>query len=246
MGWPPGRTATLFGLFGLLSLWGYCQWERLGNWRWLALSSTGFLGAFMSYEQAVMLPALLTGCAIYLKLTGVRVHWAVHVVAWGLMAGYAWWHFTDLPFEERYAQQHGSAASSGVRWLLLWVFPAYGTFGELANIFDPNIGLMAFFISSFWSACLWISVNVSVWMTARKEWKVLVFGLLASAVVFAPMAFQLRLTHYLYMPLALRAIFATGLTLLTWNLLSDLFRKWSSQMRKATSDKGDAIEPVLA
>lgn len=245
MGWPPGRTATLFGLFGLISLWGYCQWERLGNWRWLAVSSIGFIGAFMSYEQAVMLPALLTGCAIYLKLTGVRVHWAVHIVAWSLMAMYAIWHFTDLPFEERYAQQHGSAASSGVRWLLLWVYPAYGSFGELANVFDPNIGLMAFLISSFWIAVLWIAINTSVWMSARREWKLLVFGLLSSAVVFAPMAFQLRLTHYLYMPLAFRAIFVTGLTLFAWKLIVDLLADLPFGL-KVSTEEGEPVERALA
>jgi hypothetical protein len=225
MGWPPGRTATLFGLFALLCLWGYCAWERRHLARWLALSAIGFVGAFMSYEQAVMLPAALFACAVFLKIKGLRVHWLVHVVAWGLMASYAWWHFTYLPIETRYATQHSSSVGSGIRSLALWLFPGYGSIFELSNLVDPSIGLFALLMASFWIAFSLLVSNAATWIAARREWQVLLLGLLCSAIVFAPMAFQLRLTHYFYLPLAFRSIFVAGLTLFAWRWLERLTKK---------------------
>jgi len=222
MGWPPGRTATLFGLFSLLCLWGYCLWERSHRMRWLVLSTIGFIGAFMSYEQAVMLPAVLFACGVYLKMHGLRVRWPVHIFFWGLMAAYAWWHFAYLPIETRYATQHSSSLGSGIRSLMLWLFPGYGSVVELSDLFDPNIGLFALLMISFWIALFFLVANAMTWIGARREWQVLLFGLLCSAIVFAPMAFQLRLTHYFYLPLAFRSIFVSGLTLAAWKLAGDV------------------------
>jgi hypothetical protein len=68
VGWIPGRTATLMTLFALLALVGTCLYARTGRLSWAALGLLGFLGALLSYEQAVALPILMGLCGLSVPL----------------------------------------------------------------------------------------------------------------------------------------------------------------------------------
>ncbi|MCX7994054.1 MAG: hypothetical protein N2651_10355 [Fimbriimonadales bacterium] len=59
VGWIPGRTATLMTLCALIALTGTCLYARTGKVRWAVTGLLGFVGALMSYEQAVVLPILM-------------------------------------------------------------------------------------------------------------------------------------------------------------------------------------------
>jgi hypothetical protein len=68
VGWIPGRTATLMTLFALLALVGACLYARTGRLLWAGLGLLGFLGALLSYEQAVALPILMALCGLSILL----------------------------------------------------------------------------------------------------------------------------------------------------------------------------------
>ncbi|MCX7924765.1 MAG: hypothetical protein N2554_03020, partial [Fimbriimonadales bacterium] len=59
VGWIPGRTATLMTLFALIALTGACLYARTSKARWAGVGLLGFIGALLSYEQAVVLPILM-------------------------------------------------------------------------------------------------------------------------------------------------------------------------------------------
>jgi hypothetical protein len=222
MSWPPGRTATLFTLSALLCLASYCAWERTRAGKWLVLGALGFVGAFLSYEQAVVLPAALFACGLYLRLEGVRVRIAPHLAAWALLGLYCWLHFTYLPFEARYAAEHDRSARAGLAALATWVFPGWQAHFELSFLADPSIGAMAVVLPLFWSGIGLLAANLAAWRIGWQRWKLLAFALATSAVVYGPLAFQIQLNHYLYFPMALRSLFVAGLAALVWRSLLTL------------------------
>src|SRR5690606_23965300 len=114
--WLPGRTASTMLLFALVSMASYARYERLtadrkpaleptavdlpatkGSvsvkagrfaWGWLGGVFLGLVLALGCYEQAVVLPGVLTGVAV-LFLTKRRMpHWGVIAGCWVVLEAY--------------------------------------------------------------------------------------------------------------------------------------------------------------
>jgi hypothetical protein len=216
IGWSPGRTATLFSLFGFLCCASYVRFERRKQWGWLALSVGGLVGAFLSYEQSVVLAPVLLACAIVLWLQGERPTWWFHAFAWAVTLVYVGLHEHYLPRDTRYREQAARGAYGAIRDLVRWLFPASDDIRRVwANL---SLGPTLFLISLPYVATARIAANVAAWTAGRRLWLPLAFGLLVSTGAYGPLAFQHFLAHYYHFSMGFRAVLAVWLFQLAYDL----------------------------
>jgi hypothetical protein len=214
IGWPVGRTATMATMFALPCVAAYCRWERGRRSGYAVLSICCLILGMMSYEQIVVVPALLLGSAIALRLQGVQVRWFWHFLPWGLLAAYVSLHSHYLP-KTRYHDQAYRGVAGGVRDLLTWAFPATFEIKFLPTFTSPDIGLYFVLIDRFWKYVVQSVSCIVSYLSFRSHWLPIVYGLVASTGAYAPMAFQQPLVHYHHLPLAFRAPFVIWLSILT-------------------------------
>jgi hypothetical protein len=213
--WPPGRTATIMALFVIPCVAAYCRWERTrrNGWMWLSLGCLTL--GFFTYEQTVVVPAVLIACAVALRLEGVRVRWRFHLIPWFMLFIYAGLHRTYLE-DTRYKKQAFRGPKGGWADVLVWLFPGAFEMRFMPGFFTDEIGWLFWLVKDFWYFSGQIVSNFIAYWEARKEWLPAGFGLLVSVGTFLPMAFQHPLAHYHYLPMAFRSIFVTWLMLILW------------------------------
>jgi hypothetical protein len=217
-GWPVGRTATMLTLFALIAIGAYARFERERAWCWAVLSLAAVAACFLSYEQSVVVPALLIGSAAALRLQGIRVRWLWHALPLLLLACYILLHRAHIDFSSDYRQRASRSASGGVRDLVIWMFPAYFERPLLEMLSDKAIGVDALLVSGFWVALTRTVANAIAYLRARVDWLPCLFGLIGSVGAYGPLSFQHPLSHYFHLPYAARTVFAVSLALLFWRL----------------------------
>jgi hypothetical protein len=216
IGWSPGRTATILTLFALLCCAAYCRFERERQARWCVVSLIALVGAFLSYEQCVVVAPILLACGIALALQGVRVRWWFHALSWVLTLAYVALHRTFLPPNTRYRMQAARGAAGGIRDIVRFLFPASRDAYILWSSLD--VGPALFMLPLPYAAAAQLAANSIAWVQARRQWLPLVFGLVVSTGAYAPMSFQHFLAHYYHLPMAIRAILVVWLFILAWEL----------------------------
>ncbi len=212
MGWVPGRTATIMGLFALIALGSYCRFERTGRWSFWMIAFVSFLCALASYELAIMLPLAFVVCGFVLWKHKVRVHWWLHALPWLVAFAYAWWHHVQLPPTSEYRLQRRRGNHSSIRDLVTWLFPAWPSLDEVLLLFSGDVGLAALILPAFWGSLIAMGVNAYGYVVARREWVIGGAALLLSVALYGPLAFQRMLTHYFYLALAMRSLFVITLS----------------------------------
>lgn len=227
LGWSPGRTATILTMFALVCCAAYCRFERERQARWCVLSLIGLAGAFLSYEQCVVVAGILLACGIALAVQGVRVHWWFHCLAWGLMLVYIALHRTYLPPDTRYRLQAARGIVGGVRDIVRFLFPASRDLMLLWS--NLGIGISLLLIPLPYATTAQFAANVLTWMQARRQWLPLAFGLLVSTGAYMPMAFQHFLAHYYHLPMAMRTVLVVWLFILAWELSFSAVSRRESQ-----------------
>lgn len=241
MHWLPGRTASVMALFALLSVGSYARFARVTArvivreataedvpatkstgvvgparfaWVWLVVSALGAALALGSYEQAVMLPALLFGVWAMFLVRGRRSAWWPHVLFWSLLAGYLALRTALIPGDtSSYQDQSLRSGYSGILivlgdYLLPGAYMAYTTVVGLT----PDVFL--YVTSLFWNPMLAAVGNVTTYWRAwcDRHWRWYVLGfLLLSFFAFLPMAWVKAFGHYHYLPSAFRAAFVVVL-----------------------------------
>ena len=237
LGWIPGRTAGTMTVFGLIALAAYARFERLMAarrplppdperppvtqstsgapewcWKqasvWLGLSLLGLLGALGSYEQAVTLPALFVGVAVWFWLVEHRrPHWWVPAASWLVLVGYALLRRAVLPAHTSGYQEQQFRSGPGVaNSLFEYLFPPYNGFRALRATLEA--GLEVLVLPQTWGLLGGVfALTLAVWAIARvrERWSV-AFAWLAAFVAFLPMAWLKHFDHYHQWPLAFRAI----------------------------------------
>lgn len=216
IGWSPGRTATILTLFALISNAAYCRFERERQAWWCVVSLLALVGAFLSYEQCVVLPGILLACGVALAVQGIRVRWWFHLVAWLMTLTYIALHRTYLPPDTRYRLQAARGAAGGVRDIVRFLFPASRDVMILWS--NLSIGVALLLIPVPYATVAQIAANVGAWVKAKRQWLPLAFGLLVSTGAYAPMSFQHFLAHYYHLPMAMRTILVVWLFILAWQL----------------------------
>lgn len=216
IGWSPGRTATILTLFTLLCCASYCRFERERQARWCVVSFVALIGAFLSYEQCVVVAAILLACGIALALQGVRVRWWFHAVSWLMTLMYVALHHAFLPANTRYRMQAARGMQGGIRDIVRFLFPASRDVLILWS--NLEIGIALFLLPLPYASIAQIVSNIIAWIQPRRQWLPLVFGLVVSTGAYAPMSFQHFLAHYYHLPMAIRTILVVWLFLLAWEL----------------------------
>lgn len=244
--WLPGRTASVMTLFALVAAAAYLRYERARATRslptptafdrptatrtgtsatpkhpgiWLAISYLSAACAFASYEQAVMLPAILLGLAIYLRCTGWKPNWRIHAGFWVMLGAYlAMRHFILPASISRYQSQQLRYGPGVYQDLLAYLLP--NTFPLYAMWMGLKDNVYMLLTPSLWSPLLNFVATATTYGQARRHWQIIVAGLLMSTLAYLPMAWLKQFGHYHYWPLALRTIFILGIGRLAWDLAS--------------------------
>jgi hypothetical protein len=81
----------------------------------------------------------------------------------------------------------------------------------ILHLLQSEIGFALIYVMSFWEKIVNVLGNVVAYLSLRKVWMPVLFGLVGSAGAFAPLAFQKPLSHYFYLSLALRTCFVVAL-----------------------------------
>lgn len=230
LGWSPGRTSTILTLFTLLTAAAYCRFERERQAKWCVVSVVALVGAFLSYEQCVVVAGILLACGIALAVQGVHVRWWFHGVAWLLTALYVLLHRAYLPPDTRYRLQASRGVVGGVRGIVRFLFPASRDVVILWS--NLSIGVALFLIPLPYATVAQIIANTVTWVKARRQWLPLVFGLVVSTGAYAPMSFQHFLAHYYHLPMAMRTILVVWLFILAWELSLSAASRQETQARE--------------
>ncbi len=238
LGWLPGRTATVMTVFALAAMASYARYERLGatknveiatpltppstrstkarlsasklNWGWAALAMICVAGALGSYEQAVMLPAVLLATAVVFRFRGSRVRWGWQAGFWSLLLVYIVIRKLCLPSGASGYQLQQFRTGPGVRLSLLnYLLPfANSVKGFLTNI---ELGPIMFLTAAPYMFILAMSANLTAFYQARRRWILALGGYGMSFIAFLPMAWVKQFPHYSYWPMACRSLFTVTL-----------------------------------
>ncbi|MBS1716509.1 MAG: hypothetical protein JSS72_02110 [Armatimonadetes bacterium] len=212
MGWPPGRTATIFTLFGLSSLLCYIRYIKTGAFKFEIGVLIFLVLSLMSYEQAVTLPAALIITAFYLRAQKYKVSFAWLGFPIALVAAYWYWHTKEFPIGNSvYQQQRLKSKESGVDELLGFIFPASRFNRPLKDMFNPAMIPWFVFNQSYWDALMDTVANISIFLILKRYWKIGAMSYLICVVAYIPMAFVSPLVHYMYFSAPFRAIFVAAL-----------------------------------
>jgi hypothetical protein len=246
--WLPGRTASVMTVFALLSLALYARFVRttcrvhradataldvpatksttvasspFAPWVLVLLSCVALALALGSYEQAVMVPALLFGVWLMAFLDGRRSAWWPHVCFWALLVAYIVLRSRFVPTEASGYQEQQFRSGLGV-WIGIgdYVLPsAYTLYSTLTTI---SAGLLLVLDTSFWSS---VFTGVANWTTywagwVARTWRWRFFGFLLMAfVAYLPMAWLKPFEHYHYLPSAFRAAYVVVLGAIVFRLV---------------------------
>lgn len=212
VGWIPARTATLMTLCALLALMGGCLYARTGRLRWAALGLCGFLGALMSYEQAVVLPMLMGLCSLSVSRQqgAIPRAWLLPSLCLCLLIPYFAFYRTHIPTDTEYHRQRLKRFTTLPETALYWLVPT-----ARDAIMQVDVALVAPFngvMPAFWLAQL----GLVAYLVALREGLRTRFGglgWLGSLLAYAPLMPVLPLMHYYYLPSVFRALWV-GILLL--------------------------------
>lgn len=268
--WIPGRTASTMALFALLALAAYARFERTGAeraepepgpldppatrgtqvsqiatapWIWAVAAGIFTLLALASYEQAVMLPALLLGVAFAMRLQHFRVRWAWPATYWLLLVGYILFRGQVLPEgTSGYQAQQFRTGPGVILSITDYVFPAGREMMSIGTTSDLGISsvlvaqyaeIMMVLANALAMIGLFLFLRRTMPRRERALPVVVMFALTASFFAFLPMGWMKPFSaynHYHYWPLALRSVYVAGLT---WVVIEWLIAAWSPQALQA-------------
>ncbi|MFN8139076.1 MAG: hypothetical protein U0R49_04690 [Fimbriimonadales bacterium] len=220
--WPPGRTASLMVLFGLISLAAYCRSERSRLIGWQIVSVLAMVAALCCYEQAVVLFACLLGCSLMLRLQNIVIRWGFHIAPVALTLVYVLMHKNYLSVDSAYRLQQSRSTSGGIRDIFVWLAPITQSVRMLLPSFGvmASEGLAVLFVSNFWTYLFGVFINGCNLGSIAKAWNwPLVFGLVGSVGCYSVLAFQHPFAHYYYLSACFRALYVVGLGLMIWRLV---------------------------
>lgn len=259
--WLPGRTATVMAFFALAATTAYARYERLTAVRseavptpldppatrstkapraghgspfavgWAILSVVCLWLALASYEQAVMVPAILLATAVCLRWQGFRVRWGWQAIYWLSLGGYLVLRHQMVPSDASTYQLQQFRTGPGV-WLSLatYSFPCLFSIPTIPGWFDQMP--MIFFIAEPWRTIASFGSDVATFMQGRlsRQCIFLASGWGMALIAYLPMAWLKQFGHYHYWPEAFKALFVASLAWLAWDLA---LTGWSPQTRQA-------------
>jgi hypothetical protein len=257
--WLPGRTALVMTVFVLAALAAYARYERLSANRkepeptpldppatrsatspasrpsqlvlgvWMAFCLVCTFLAMASYEQAIMLPALLLATACTFRWRGYMVRWGWQGAFWGVLVGYLALRHALVSSAPSHYQLQQFRSGPGV-WVSLsaYTFPslfALGTMGAWVTMLP-----MTLLTPEPWQTLFSVGCDVATVTRVRRRWVLTFAGFGMAFLGFLPMAWVKEFMHYHYLPLAMKSLFVT---MLAWIAFEGAVSAWSPQARQA-------------
>lgn len=233
--WLPGRTASVMTVFALVSLASYARYLRLTttpapapataidvpatkgtvvekpakfSGMCLAVSFVAAALALGSYEQAVMLPAIVTALFVLAKTQRRKPNIGPVVGFWVLLGAYLVLRSRLVPSDVSGYQAQQFRSGPGVYLAIAdFGFPIFKSAITLAN--NLSTDLLTLLTGSTWAALFstlaTVSTHVATWKSSDR-WPLLAtmsMGLLT----FLPMAWLKYFGHYLYWPAAMWSMY---------------------------------------
>ena len=209
--WVPSRTALLGALFSVWAMYALLQGALQRRWGWLVLGGALYLLALGSYEQPVMLVAVVGALALWQRRNwGVWSARAFAVAALCAALTVAL-RFALLPAEPTtyQRQQLRSSLSGPVFSFLTELLPPveqwqyWRAVGAHLEVLLIDRAGWDYLVGTF----LYLGVLAAVW-----RWRGLLGGAwLWHALAFLPMAFLHFFEHYMYLPQLGKTLFDVGL-----------------------------------
>ncbi len=236
--WLPSRTASVMTVFALGSMATYSRYLRHeprkeadlrpspldppatrstrirhlkpSSPRWLVASMVCAALALASYEQAVMVPAVILGLTILFHWKGHRVNWLWPAAFWGLLFGYLILRHAVVPSAPSAYQAQQFRTGPGL-WLSLaeYYLPFAGSIPSFLSTLDQfPILLMTAGPYGFF---LFAASNIATFVAVRRDWIYCTAGYLLSSIAYMPMAWLKQFDHYHYWPMSLRTLLVVSL-----------------------------------
>ena len=234
--WIPGRTASSMTLMCLVSVAAYCRYERLSGRNptrarssidppatkssthelasgrksskiWAVASIGGAVLALLCYEQAVMLPAIVTLLFVWYKSDGRNPNGKLVAIFWLVLLAYVAVRATLVPSSASgYQLQQFRNGGGVVMSVMDYLLPTWNWGSTL--VLTLSTSWIILLTAPPWWILLKILGNFNIFVLAWKHplrgptlaW----FG--ASVLAFLPMAWLQPFGHYHYWPAALRSI----------------------------------------
>ena len=268
--WLPGRTASVMAVFALASLAGYARYVRLssvffplraraedvpatksnvlargkGSITLLLFSFLCVALALGSYEQAVMLPALLFGVWLLFTLRGLRSAWWPHLVFWALLGAYLALRHTLVPGGASAYQEQQFRSGPGVS-ISIGDYLAPCIYWSIVGLTSLSAGWLLLITTTFWQPLIASLGNLAAYWSAwrDRQWKWTIVGFfLLSFFAFLPMAWLQPFGHYHYLPSAFRACYVVLLAAVVARLV---FSAASLPELRAPARRGPAPGSLL-
>lgn len=216
--WLPGRTAIVMSFFALLAVGAALVMAQRPAWdskRVVAavIALVGGAFALASYEQAVMLPAIVALVLLDQSRPAFRFSLANLVAGMAVVVSYLALRSQILPVRvSRYQDQQlrfGPGVFDSFSWYAL---PVYPTIRSLRIYAEEKF--LPFLVSAtpWQSVAPWIGYGLGGAALIRwGRWRKPLIWMGASALAFLPMAFLQPFGHYHFLPMALRAIAVTAI-----------------------------------
>lgn len=247
--WLPGRTASTMTVFALAALASYARFERLTAktkpqeptpydipatkstvvanpgkmpWIWIIVSLISTLLALGAYEQAIMIPALITGICITFTLNHRKPHWANLALFWGLLIAYIIIRRQIVPSDvSGYQAQQFRSGPGVVMDLLTYLFPAGAQFSSLWATLE--LGLIGLLTGTPIIVLMYMVGNVMAVKQSfqiKEKW-IYIASLLMGFVAFLPMAWLKFFSHYHYFPAVFFSLFCVLTVQIAFKCLKD-------------------------
>jgi hypothetical protein len=209
--WVPSRTALLGALFSVWAMYALLQGALQRRWGWLVLGGALYLLALGSYEQPVMLVAVVGALALWQRRNwGVWSARAFAVAALCAALTVAL-RFALLPAEPTtyQRQQLRSSLSGPVFTYLTELLPPVGQWQYWRAVGTHLEVLLV--DKTGWDHLVGTLLYLGV-LAAVLRWRGLLGGAwLWHALAFLPMAFLHFFEHYMYLPQLGKTLFDVGL-----------------------------------
>jgi hypothetical protein len=214
--WVPSRTALLGTMFGVWAMYALLRGASQRRWGWLVLGGGLYLLALGSYEQPIMLVALVGALAFWR-----RRDW----VGWGARAFAVAAACAVLVFALRFAllpaeptpyqrQQLRSSLSGPIATYLTELLPPAGQWQYWRAVGTHLEVLLV--DKTGWDHMVGTLLYLGV-LAAVLRWRGLLGGAwLWHALAFLPMAFLHFFEHYMYLPQLGKTLFDVGL--IAWGI----------------------------
>lgn len=236
--WLPGRTATVMTLFALTAMAAYARYERISavrklpeltpldppatrsttisepkhgwSWVWGMVSVIATFLALGSYEQAVMLPAVLLATACTLRWQGYRVRWGWQTAFWAALVAYVVVRRQLVPPAPSSYQLQQFRSGPGVYLVLAqYSIPSLQEFATMRTWIESLP--LALLTSSPYDTILAFATDIVTFVQAKRRWVFALAGWGMSLLAFLPMAWVKPFDHYHYWPMALRSLLVATL-----------------------------------